>query len=440
MPEQMEVSRSRLVSKSPIFYGWIILLIGTLGMIMTSPGQTYVVSIFIEDFIADLGISRSLVSTLYTLGTLVGSFALPMVGYQIDRHGARLIVVFITALFGFACVYMGFVQNAVMLGFGFIALRMLGQGSLGMVCTNVINQWWVRRRGMVMGISGMAGSLISLGGFPNLINWLLPIYGWQSIYILLGIILAFVMAPVAFIFFRNHPEDYGLQPDGGESRTFRSRKRKQAPVGWTEVHWTLGEAMCTSVFWILVATLSAISMLSTGLFFHMVSIFIDNGLTPNLAAAVFVPIAVTTAIVNWGSGLLVDRVPVRILLAIGLFFQALSLLMACSLSGTTLALVFGVVLGVSSGLIRILGSVVWAMYFGRRHLGSITGLTTMITITGSALGPMPLGIGRDLLGSYNFALIPSALIPLLLGIVGFFIDDPARLGQKLQERKQEIHE
>lgn len=433
----MEVSHSRLVSKSPIFYGWIIMLIGTLGMIMSSPGQTYVVSIFIESFITDLGISRSLVSTLYTLGTLVGSFVLPIVGYQIDRHGARLIVVLITALFGFACVYMGYVQNAFMLGLGFIALRMLGQGSLGLVCTNIINQWWVRRRGMVMGISGMAGSLISLGGFPNLVNWLIPTYGWRSTYILLGIVLTFVMAPVAFIFFRNHPEEHGLQPDGGESRTFRFRKRKQVMARLTEVNWTLREAMHTSVFWILVASLSAISMLSTGLFFHMVSIFTDNGLTHNLAAAVFVPIAVTTAVVNWGSGLLVDRVPVRILLAIGLFFQALSLLMACSLSNITLALVFGVVLGISSGLIRILGSVIWAMYFGRRHLGSITGLTSMITITGSALGPMPLGIGRDLLGSYNLALMISAFIPILLGILGLFIADPARLAGQLQKHEQE---
>ena len=407
---------------------------------MTSPGQTYVVSIFIERFIAELGISRSLVSTLYTLGTLVGSFVLPMVGYQLDRHGARLIAVLITALFGFTCIYMGYVQNAFMLGLGFIALRMLGQGSLGLVCTNIINQWWVRRRGMVMGISGMAGSLISLGGFPNLINWLLPIYGWRSTYIFLGIILVFVMTPLAFIFFRNHPEDYGLQPDGGESGIFRSRKRKQVPTGWTEVHWTLGQAMHTSVFWILVGSLSAISMLSTGLFFHIVSIFTDNGLTPDLAAAVFVPVAVTTALVNWGSGLLVDRVPVRVLLAIGLFFQALSLLMARSLSGITLVLIFGIVLGISSGLIRILGSVVWAMYFGRHHLGSITGFTTMITITGSAMGPMPLGIGRDLMGSYNLALIISAVIPLLLGILGLFIDDPARIGQQMQERNQETDE
>ena len=62
---------SRMVNGSPIFYGWIIMLAGTLGMIMTSPGQTYVISVFLEYIIADLGISRSLVSTLYTVGTLV---------------------------------------------------------------------------------------------------------------------------------------------------------------------------------------------------------------------------------------------------------------------------------------------------------------------------------------------------------------------------------
>ncbi|MCL4301003.1 MAG: hypothetical protein KJ077_35040 [Anaerolineae bacterium] len=72
-PELPGVQRSRLVNQSPIFYGWIILLAGSLGLILTSPGQTYAVSIFIEHFITDLGLSRFLVSALYTVGTLVGS-------------------------------------------------------------------------------------------------------------------------------------------------------------------------------------------------------------------------------------------------------------------------------------------------------------------------------------------------------------------------------
>ncbi len=137
------ISNSRLVNRSPVFYGWIIMLVGTLGLIMTSPGQTYAVSIFIEYFINDLGISRGWVSTLYTAGTLIGSFALPLVGRQIDRRGARLMMSIVAILFGLACIYMGFVVNALMLGLGFVAIRMLGQGSLSLISQNVINQCFI---------------------------------------------------------------------------------------------------------------------------------------------------------------------------------------------------------------------------------------------------------------------------------------------------------
>jgi MFS family permease len=98
------VTFSRLVNKSPIFYGWIIMLVGTFGLIMTSPGQTYAISIFLETIIADLGLSRSLVSLLYTGGTLAGSFALPLVGRQIDQRGPRFMVGLIASLFGLACL------------------------------------------------------------------------------------------------------------------------------------------------------------------------------------------------------------------------------------------------------------------------------------------------------------------------------------------------
>jgi MFS family permease len=420
---------SDLANRSPVFYGWIIMLVGTLGMVMTSPGQTDSVSIFIERFIGDLQVSRSLVSTLYTMGTLLGSFALPVVGQQIDRQGSRRMVIVISALFGLACIYMGFVQNALMLGLGFIAIRMLGQGGLSLVCRNVINQWWVRRRGMVMGISGLLASLFGLGGFPNLINWLIPIYGWRLTYMFLGLFILAVMIPIGLGFFRNRPEDYGLQPDGLKPDLVEEKAAAEEPI---EENWTLSEAMHTSVFWVGGAGIASISMLTTGLFFHMVSIFQDNGLTPTVAASVYLPIALTTAIVTLGSGVLLSRIPVRVLLAASLVLQAVSLVMAgWFLQGTEMALLYGVIIGSMLGLVRTVGSVMWAMYFGRQHLGSITGVTTTISVVGTALGPMPLGIARDLLGSYNTALTVSAALPLLLGIISLF-------GRKPQRRTERV--
>ena len=408
------MTQSRLVDRSPVYYGWIIVVAAGIAMVMTSPGQTYAVSIFIERFIQDLGLSRSLVSTLYTVGTLVGSFALPMVGRQIDRRGPRAMVGIIAALFALACVYMGFVQNAITLGIGFVFIRMLGQGSLGMVSTNVINHWWVRRRGTVLSIAGVLTTLLGSGSFPSLVHALIGRFGWRTSYMMLGGLVAAVVLPVGLTFFRRQPEDHGLLPDGARASAASLSVGASAPM---EENWTREEATRTPAFWIISVAGASLSMLGTGLQFHMVSIFADAGLSASAAAAAFLPIAMTGAVVRIIAGFLVDRVPARYLLCVALVGQAASLIMAPRLQGTTSALVYGIILGMTGSLHMTVSAVIWAKYFGRRHLGSITGVASLIGNGGSALGPMPMGIVRDLLGSYTVGLTVAAALPLALAIV-----------------------
>ncbi len=424
---------SRCVNQSPVYYGWIIIIAGALGLIMTSPGQTYGVSPFVEHLIADLGISRSLISILFAIGPLGGSLALPFIGHQVDRRGPRFMVVLIAAALGVSCIAMGLVHSAVTLCLGFVVLRTFGKGGLDLVSTNVINQWWVRRRGMGMGIAGLGMSLLGFGAFPIFVNRLIASYGWRSAYTILGLILLLVMVPVGLLLFRDHPEDYGLKPDGyvksnpeldetsGEDGT---RAGLQAQL---EENWTADEVVRTSAFWIFVLGIGFIVMAGTGLFFHLVRIFEDNGLSATIAAAVFVPVGLTQAAIILSSGLLADRVPVRFLLAIALVVQALSLTATQQMRNITLALAYGVLLGITGGLMRLVGSVVWANYFGRRHLGSITGISSVLLIGGSALGPVPLGIARDQLGSYQTPLIVMSVISLVLAVASLFAKRPTRV-------------
>lgn len=422
------VEVSRLVNGSPIYYGWVIMAAGTLGLIMTSPGQTYAVSVFIEHFIQDLGISRSLVSTLYTAGTLGGSLALPILGRLIDRKGPRVVAVIITILFGLACIYMGFVDNAIMLGIGFLATRMFGQGGLGLVSQHVMNQWWVRRRGAIMGLSGLGLALLGVGGFPALTNYLVTLYGWRLTYPMLGGVILLIMLPVAIVLFRNRPEHFGLLPDGGQPVAADEANQRLDQPPLAEENWTPAEAMHTAAFWVVTLGVAAIAMLSTGLFFHMVGIFTDNNLSAAHAAYVYAPIAITTALTNLASGVLVDRIPVRVLLAMALLIQALSLWLAQSLDSISLAVAYGIALGATSGLMRTVSGVAWADYFGRLHLGSISGTATTILIAGSALGPVPLGVARDAFGSYDVALLAMILLPLLLAAASLFTGKPRRAG------------
>ncbi|MEE2657189.1 MAG: MFS transporter [Candidatus Latescibacterota bacterium] len=406
--------RSRLVDASPVFYGWIILFVSALGSIMTSPGQTYAVSVFIDSFMVDLGLSRSTISTLYTAGTLTASFALPWVGRQFDLRGARLTMTVISLLLGLSCLYMSFVRDAVMLGIGFCALRLLGQGSLSLVSKNTVNQWWVRRRGMAMGIVGLSGALLGSSGFPNLINSLIPPFGWRVTYQLLGALLLLVMVPLSWILVRDRPEDYGQQPDGYTPRLYDTLT---ASASGQEAIWTLREALRTPVFWIVSAGLAAMSMLNTGLTFHIFSIFKDSGLSATLAASVFVPIGVAGALVQLASGVLVDRMPLRFMLALTLCLEAVILFMAPVLTSANMAMVLGVLMGVQGGIELLVASVVWAKFYGRAHMGAISGLASTICVGASALGPMPFGIARDLLGSYVAMLQGFSVLPLCLALI-----------------------
>ena len=409
-PSPQPLRHSRIINVSPVYYGWVVLIVGSIGGILTSPGQTYAIAVFIDSFIEDLGVSRSMVSTLYGTGTLLGSFALPFVGRQIDKRGVRAIVGVVSLLLGVTCVYMGFIQNALMLGVGFFLLRMLGQGSLSLVSRNVINLWWVRRRGVAMGISGVVVALMG-GLFPYIINSMIPIYGWRMTYILMGAVLILFMLPIGWIFTRDRPEEHGLQPDGAAESD--PEKAERAPL---EANWTLAQALRTPTFWLITSSSFVMSMLNTGLAFHLFSIFADSGLSSTVAASIFVPMAATGALMQLASGIAIGRVPAHVLQALGLFLNATILVMAAKLSSAGMAYSFGVVMGVQSGVEMLVISVVYANYFGRRHLGSIGGLAATIGIAGSALGPMPLGIARDLLGSYSTVLIGFAALPLVLGI------------------------
>ena len=421
--DRLAIRKSWLVARSPVFYGWIVMGAAAIGLTMSSPGQTSTVSIFIEHFIEDLGISRSLVSTLYTIGTLVASFALPYMGQQIDRRGPRVMVGAITVSLALACVYMGFVRGAIMLGIGFVLIRMMAQGGMIMVCNTEVNLWWVRRRGTVLAIAGVLHALLGSGSFPSLVHMLIGQLGWRSSSVVLGIIVAAVMLPVGLILFRRQPEEYGLRPDGAQSHLV---SKQAGPSDLLEENWSRPEALRTSAFWIISLGAACIAMLMTGLQFHMVSVFADAGLSASAAAAAFMPIAIAGSVFRLAGGVLVDRVPARFLLCVALLGQALSLVMAPRLEGTTSALVYGVVLGLTVSLQMTVENVVWAQYFGRRHLGSITGVARLVGNAGSALGPMPMGIARDVFGNYTWTLTLAAVLPLALAVLVLFARRPRK--------------
>ncbi|MGF1574689.1 MAG: MFS transporter [Cyanophyceae cyanobacterium] len=402
---------SRVIDRIPFHYSWVILAAGTFGLMMTIPGQTIGVSVFLDPMIADLGLSRSQVSLMYMVGTLVASLWLSFVGRFIDRKGPRLAVVIISGLFACACVGMGFVNGLVTLGLGFLTIRALGQGGLGLVSRQVINLWFVKRRGFALGLMGVGFALAS-SLVPLLITGLVAGLGWRMAYMALGLVIALTILPIGAIFYRGRPELFGLQPDG--SLATADGKRASSPI--QEKNVTAAVARRTLVFWLFAGGTFSMSMLGTALMFHHFSIMEAAGLDRATAALVLMPIGFVKAAANFTTGILMDRMAPRRLLVIMLGLLVLALIMPIGLTGVAGMLAYACVLGWGVGMSVTINSGVYAYYFGRLHLGTIMGQTATLTVIGSALGPFAFAYGLERFGNYSLTLGLSALMPLAIGV------------------------
>ena len=401
---------SRVIKASPFYFGWLVLFAATIGLIMTLPGQTVIVSVFIDKIIADLHQSRTKVSIMYAMATLLGSFVLPLVGRFIDRRGPRLSVIIISFLFAAACVFMSFVSGLLMLFVGFVLIRSLGQGSLSLVSQHIINLWFIRRRGLTIGISGV-GFAMGVAFLPSLIERIINIYDWRMAYIILGLIVATTILPLGALLFRGQPERFGLEPDGSNPKSEKA----------FETNYTASEARKTGIFWLFTAATITTSMLATGLLFHNYSILAENGLSRDLATKVFIPIGFLAAAANLITGYLLDKIAPRYALSVAMFLLLAALGLATQISSLAGIYFYGAMLGTMQGTAGAISSTVFAHHFGRRHLGAIKGLVTTLSVAGSALGPVLFSFGYDVFGSYTTIILLSALLPLAIGVAAPFI-------------------
>ena len=74
-----------------------------------------------------------------------------------------------------------------------------------MIGQTEINYWWVRRRGLVMGLGGGTMSVVMVGGITNMMHYLTHVYGWRVTYLILGA-MCVVTAILGATFFRDKPE------------------------------------------------------------------------------------------------------------------------------------------------------------------------------------------------------------------------------------------
>lgn len=423
-------------ARSPVFYGYVILLAGTLGIWASVPGQTIGVSVFTEPVMEALGLSRNQFSNAYMIGTICSSLVIGRAGVWFDRYGARYVAFFAALTLALALllcswsVYMStFFKNLLsrdtwlvpftLMTLLFFLLRFAGQGVLTMASRNVIMIWFDKNRGKVNSFSSVALSF----GFsisPLWLDQLIRDYSWQGAWQILAICLLFISV-IILQFYKIRPEDHGLLPDGAkagtdtEARVSRELAHKQ---------FTLAGAKQTRAFWMYALMLAFNSFFITGITFHIVSIFESQGFPKEEAIAIFLPSSVVSVSVSTLFNFLSDYVRLKLylfLMILGGIMASLGLLFLSSPLGIPL-LIAGI--GTLGGFFAVLNAIAWPRFFGRAHLGAITGRVMSFLILSSALAPSIFSLSFTGFGSYHFLGYLLLALLLFLGIGSLKANNP----------------
>jgi predicted MFS family arabinose efflux permease len=244
------------------------------------------------------------------------------------------------------------------------------------------------------------------------------------------------MLPLTVFFYRNRPEDVGQTLDGLPPELLPEPPRPVEPADQSAeapappgADFTLGEAVRTRPFWIVTAGTGAFAMLQTAVFFSLVPIFQDRGLSEADAVGMLSAYAASMAAMHLVGGFLADRLAAPAMLAAALGLLAASLLTLRLMSAPWCGHLAGVTMGAAQGLYFGASGPLWARYFGRLHLGKIRGvLMTAITFC-SSLGPLLVGVARDHFGNHDLVLAAFALVPLPLAALAVLATPPQKCHQ-----------
>lgn len=396
----------------PFFYGWVVVVAATVGALCSAPGQTIGVSVFTDDLMAATDLTRVQISLTYLVGTLASALFLPRAGRIYDRLGARTMTVAASIAFGSTLLLLSQLDVAIValrsvvgatflggavafgvMGLSFFALRFLGQGVLTIAARNMMVKWFETRRGLANGVMGIMSSF-GFSGAPVFFDYLIETFTWQGAWQILGLTILVGLTTVVVVFYRDDPVECGLQPDGGRPGKTSGRRA-------TGRDHTLSEARRTLAFWLFLLPMGMSGLYGTALPFHVVSIFAQAGLGREAAISVFLPAAVVAVAVNFVGGWISDRSSLRWHLAlfqVGMMISNVGVLNLHHGWGR-----YGIILGsgLMGGMMRLLSTITWPRYFGRRHLGAVSGFAMAWSVAASAIGPTVFGYSLQYTGSYH---------------------------------------
>ena len=388
---------------------WPVLVASAMGAgTGVAPLAFYSLGAFVDPLGNEFGWSRAQVTAslgFLTVATLLVGAA---VGALADRYGARKVALISQVLLVLALAAMSLLTSQVWtLYAGYFLLAILGAGTLPIIWSRPIIGWFVRSRGLALGLSlvttGLCGALL-----PSYVSWLTSEVGWRGAYIGLAALPLLLGIPVVILLFREPPPEMPSLP------AFAAAGNRTLDAN----DYTFRDALRTWRFWQMSLAFFLAASAIGAVLVHSLPLLMDRGIERGTAAALAGLLGLAVTFGRLISGYCLDifggpRVA---------FIMFAAPALACVLltvSGNNLFLcglaIF--LVGLAAGAEYDIAAYFTAHYFGQRHYGAIYGLVYTLYGVSTGFSPLIAGAVFDATGSYHTALYAGAVIFLVAAVL-----------------------
>lgn len=397
------------------YYGWVVVA-ATSAALLFGAGIRVVPGAFLLDMVSDTGWTRASLSLAAGVGLLVYGFTGPAAGSLMQRIGSRRVATLALLVTGVALAASSAVHEEWQLMLTFGLLSGIGTGMIASVLgAAVASRWFIRHRGLVVGIFGAASSAGQLLFYP-LLTAIVDGSGWRSGALALGAAAALLAVPIGLLM-RDDPSDLGLSPLGESAA--------QRPVERTAEAGTMRRAVSTPTFWLLAGTFFVCGFSSNGVVGqHFIAHAVDHGFTPEVAAEALALMGVFNFCGTIASGWLTDRIDPRKLLFVYYLFRGVSLLTLPAIHDSLGIVAFAVLFGIDYIATVPPTIALTADTFGSRNVGVVYGWIFASHMVGAAIAAWGAGVIRDDVGSYAPAFIGAAMLAGLASLAALMIRRP----------------
>ena len=379
-----------------VFFGWWQVLAALVAQAISAASVFLSYSIVVAPMKSAFSPSQMVLMLGLTATLLAAGVLGPFIGAAIDRLSIRLLM-----LFGAACLSLGFLLlslTSAMWQVIIVYMVCMSVGSLllgQLPTTALLARWFVRRRGMAMGI---AASGVAIGGVfvPPLLQFLLDSFEWRDALRLFSVIVLLASAPVIWFLVADRPSDHGLDPDGLSQENMTTT---ESPLIATP------DLVRSAGFWLIVVAVGMIFCGPFALISNMIPFLGSIGFDTGTGAML---LSIYSA-ASFGGKLLYaavgDRVNAQVALLAILLVLVLAMILFVSTTDLVLIVVAIIITGASSGAALPMRGVILANIYGVSGLGRIMGLVNMFTMPFTLAAPPLFGLVFDEAGSYSYAII-----------------------------------